>query len=129
MSFFSPNRTWLALGLALPIATTAGCTLIADASRHQGGARIDAGPVDAAPRDAGTDGQVFDSPQALGVAAGVVGLLGLVPGMPHLVFLIVASGLGLLSWQLVRKRRKVALQPERAVGAEVTPAMGRIRTA
>ncbi len=75
-------------------------------------------------QDIGTQirGQVFDSPQALGVAAGIVGLLGLVPGMPHLVFLIVASGLGLLSWQLVRKRRRVALQPERAVGAEVTPA-------
>ena len=74
--------------------------------------------------DIGTQirGQVFDSPQALGVAAGIIALLGLVPGMPHLVFLIVASGLALLSWQLIRKRKQAALQPERAVGAEVTPA-------
>jgi flagellar biosynthesis protein FlhA len=45
--------------------------------------------------DIGTQirGQVFDSPQALGVAAGIIGLLGLVPGMPHLVFLLVAGGL------------------------------------
>ncbi len=71
--------------------------------------------------DIGTQirGQVFDSPQALGVAAGVVGLLGLVPGMPHLVFLIVASALGLLAWQLTRQKRAKAQQPERALGTDV----------
>ena len=63
-------------------------------------------------------GQVFDSPRALGVAAGVVALLGLVPGMPHLVFLIVSSGLGLLSWQLMRKRRRAAEQPQRRGSGE-----------
>ena len=75
-------------------------------------------------QDIGTQirGQVFDSPQALGVAAGVIALLGLVPGMPRLVFFIISSALGLLSWQLVRKKKQAALQPERAVGAEVTPA-------
>jgi flagellar biosynthesis protein FlhA len=75
-------------------------------------------------QDIGTQirGQVFDSPQALGVAAAVVGLLGLVPGMPHLVFLIVASGLGLLAWQLAKKQRLAALKPERAAAAEVQAA-------
>ena len=75
-------------------------------------------------QDIGTQirGQVFDSPQALGVAAGVVGLLGLVPGMPHLVFLIVAAGLGLLAWQLARKRQLEALKPERQVAQEVQAA-------
>jgi len=72
-------------------------------------------------QDIGTQirGQVFDSPQALSVAAGVVALLGLVPGMPHLVFLIVASGLGLLAWQLMKQRRRAAAQPERAIGSDV----------
>jgi flagellar biosynthesis protein FlhA len=75
-------------------------------------------------QDIGTQirGQVFDSPQALGVAAGIVGLLGLVPGMPHLVFLIVASGLGLLCWQMIKRQREAAMKPERAVGTEVQPA-------
>jgi flagellar biosynthesis protein FlhA len=75
-------------------------------------------------QDIGTQirGQVFDSPQALGVAAGVVGLLGLVPGMPHLVFLIVAAGLGLLAWQLARKRQLEALKPERQAAQEVQAA-------
>ena len=75
-------------------------------------------------QDLGTQirGQVFDSPQALGVAGGVVGLLGLIPGMPHLVFLIVAAGLGGLAWQLMQQRKRDAAKPERAVGADVTPA-------
>ena len=47
-------------------------------------------------QDIGTQirGQVFASPQALGVAGGVVGLLGIVPGMPHIVFLVVAGRAG-----------------------------------
>jgi flagellar biosynthesis protein FlhA len=75
-------------------------------------------------QDIGTQirGQVFDSPQALGVAAGVVTLLGVIPGMPHLVFLIVAAGLGGLAWQLSRQRRRAAAQPERSTGADVLPA-------
>ncbi len=75
-------------------------------------------------QDIGTQirGQVFDSPQALGVAAGVVALLGLIPGMPHLVFLLVASGLGLLAWQLIKKRKAAAAAPERSASTEVAPA-------
>jgi len=75
-------------------------------------------------QDIGTQirGQVFDSPQALGVAAGVVALLGLIPGMPHLVFLLVAAGLGLLAWQLIRQRKKVTEAPERSIGADAQPA-------
>ncbi len=75
-------------------------------------------------QDIGTQirGQVFDSPQALGVAAGVVTLLGVIPGMPHLVFLIVAAGLGGLAWQLSRQRRRAAAQPERTPGTDAQPA-------
>ena len=75
-------------------------------------------------QDIGTQirGQVFDSPQALGVAAGIIGLLGLVPGMPHLVFLIVGAGLGLLCWQMVKRQRAAALKPERQAAQEVQAA-------
>src|SRR5574343_450574 len=34
--------------------------------------------------------QVFDSPRVLGVTGGVMGVLGLIPGMPHTVFLLFA---------------------------------------
>jgi flagellar biosynthesis protein FlhA len=42
--------------------------------------------------------------------------------MPHLVFLLVAGGLGALAWQLLRKRKAEADKPERAVGSDVQPA-------
>ncbi len=75
-------------------------------------------------QDIGTQigGQVFDSPRALGVAAGVVALLGLVPGMPNLVFLIVSAGLGLLAWQLSRKRGRAAAALERTGRVDGTEA-------
>jgi flagellar biosynthesis protein FlhA len=74
-------------------------------------------------QDIGTQirGQVFDSPQALIVAAAIIGLLGLIPGMPHLVFLIVAASLGALAWQLMRTRKAAASKPERTVGDDVQP--------
>ena len=61
--------------------------------------------------------QVFDSPQSLGITAAIVGALGLIPGMPHFVFLLIGGGLGLLSWQLQQRRNRLAAQPERK-GAE-----------
>jgi flagellar biosynthesis protein FlhA len=72
-------------------------------------------------QDIGTQirGQVFDSPQALGVAAGIVGLLGLVPGMPHIVFLIVAGGLGALAWSLNKQHKKAAAAPKVSEVTEV----------
>ena len=65
--------------------------------------------------------QVFDSPQALGVAAGIIGLLSVVPGMPHLVFMLVGSALALLAWQLHKRRRAQSQRLEPTAG-EVLPA-------
>ncbi len=49
--------------------------------------------------------QVFGSAKSLAITAGVIGMLGLIPGMPHLVFLMIASGLGYLAWWLKRKEQ------------------------
>ncbi|WP_372826309.1 flagellar biosynthesis protein FlhA [Polaromonas sp.] len=38
-------------------------------------------------------GQLFANPQVLFLTAGVIGLMGLIPGMPNLAFLIIAGGL------------------------------------
>jgi flagellar biosynthesis protein FlhA len=64
--------------------------------------------------DIGTQirGQVFDSPQSLGITSAIVGALGLIPGMPHLVFLLIAGGLGALSWRLQQRRKALAEKPE-----------------
>jgi flagellar biosynthesis protein FlhA len=50
--------------------------------------------------------QVFSSPKALVVTAGIVGVLGLVPGMPHLVFVLIASGIGSLAYWVRRREQR-----------------------
>jgi flagellar biosynthesis protein FlhA len=73
-------------------------------------------------QDVGTQirSQVFDSPRAIGVTAGIVGALGLVPGMPHFVFLLIASGLGAMAWAAHRRQRKPA-EPVRSGDANEIP--------
>jgi flagellar biosynthesis protein FlhA len=47
--------------------------------------------------------QVFLSPKVLGISAGILGVLGVIPGMPHVVFLTVAAVLGYSSWMLANR--------------------------
>lgn len=46
--------------------------------------------------------QVFSIPKALSISAGVMALLGIIPGMPHLVFLLIAACCGYAAWYLQR---------------------------
>lgn len=59
--------------------------------------------------------QMFLSPRVLGISAGIMGILGLIPGMPHVVFLGVASLLGYGAWML-------AHQPEPEPESTAAPA-------
>jgi flagellar biosynthesis protein FlhA len=61
--------------------------------------------------------QVFDSPRVMGITAGVMGMLGIIPGMPHLVFLLFAVTLGTYSWWLAREKAKPAPEPAPAPAA------------
>ena len=65
--------------------------------------------------------QVFDSPRAIGVTAGIVSALGVVPGMPHLVFLLIGGGLGALAWATHRRKSKPA-EAQRGADANEIPA-------
>ena len=51
-------------------------------------------------------GQVFGSAKSMAITAGVIGALGLIPGMPHVVFLLIASALGYLAWWLRRREQR-----------------------
>ncbi len=74
-------------------------------------------------QDIGTQirSQVFDSPKAIGITAGIVGGLGLIPGMPNLVFLLIGSALGALAWSIHRRQRLAAAQPEKKPGEAEAP--------
>lgn len=61
--------------------------------------------------------QVFDSPRVMGITAGVMGMLGIIPGMPHLVFLMFAVTLGSWAWWLAREKAKPAPEPAPAPAA------------
>ena len=47
--------------------------------------------------------QMFISPRVLGITAAIMGVLGIIPGMPHIVFLAIALLLGYASWFLANK--------------------------
>ncbi|MFZ5505827.1 MAG: flagellar biosynthesis protein FlhA [Pseudomonadota bacterium] len=73
-------------------------------------------------------GQLFGDPRVLGISAGIMGLMGMIPGMPNFVFLLIAAGLGYLAWRGMQKaaspkvkeaaERKAA---EQAATQSVTP--------
>ncbi|PCJ49979.1 MAG: flagellar biosynthesis protein FlhA [Gammaproteobacteria bacterium] len=50
--------------------------------------------------------QLFSSPKALTVAASVIGLLGIIPGMPHFAFLTIAVAAGAGAWHLKQKQEE-----------------------
>ncbi len=53
--------------------------------------------------------QLFDSPRVLGITAGILAFMGIIPNMPHTVFLSMAAVLGYAAWAI--KRRVVPADP------------------
>jgi len=51
--------------------------------------------------------QMFVSPRVLGITAAIMGILGLIPGMPHVVFLGIAGAIGYGAWVLAHKPEPV----------------------
>src|SRR5574340_953791 len=61
--------------------------------------------------------QVFGSPKTLAIAAGIIGALGLIPGMPHLVFWLIGAAVGWLAWWLAQRERRARLAPPPSAAA------------
>ncbi|GEN23671.1 flagellar biosynthesis protein FlhA [Halomonas cupida] len=110
MAFSDAARTYILLAIgdglvaqipALVISTAAGVTVSRVNTEQDVGQQM--------------IGQLFANPRVLLLAAGVMGLLGLVPGMPNLVFLLFTGLLGGLAWWMTRtaERRLVAEQETR----------------
>lgn len=55
-------------------------------------------------------GQLFIKPQVIMLTAAVIGLLGLVPGMPNLVFMLFAVALLALAWWLLQQQTAQAVE-------------------
>jgi flagellar biosynthesis protein FlhA len=74
---------------ALIISTAAGLVVTRVASDQDVGQQLVA--------------QLFGNPMVLALTAAILGILGLIPGMPNLVFLLLAGGLGFLAWRQFNK--------------------------
>ncbi|QKJ87509.1 flagellar biosynthesis protein FlhA [Paramixta manurensis] len=61
--------------------------------------------------------QLFNNPRVMMLSAGVLGLLGLVPGMPNFVFLLFTAGLLGLAWWMRGKQ----LQPKNVTPVNLKP--------
>ncbi|HEY9130600.1 MAG TPA: flagellar biosynthesis protein FlhA [Dyella sp.] len=66
-------------------------------------------------------GQVFGQPRALAVAGAVLGVMGLIPGMPNIAFLLLGATCGGAAWLMVKRKRE-AEQRLAAVPVEALPA-------
>ncbi len=56
-------------------------------------------------------GQLFDKPQVLMLTAGIIGMMGMIPGMPHFAFLLLAGALSVLTYFIMHKAKKAAVEP------------------
>ncbi len=56
-------------------------------------------------------GQLFNKPQVLILTAGIIGIMGLIPGMPHFAFLLLAGALGGLAYIIMQRAKQAAQLP------------------
>jgi flagellar biosynthesis protein FlhA len=66
--------------------------------------------------------QLFDSPKVLGITAAVLALLGAIPGMPNLVFLLFAGLIAAGAYWITRERRRATTAAQTAQQAAQAPA-------
>ncbi|MGQ7262351.1 flagellar biosynthesis protein FlhA [Vreelandella sp. V005] len=109
MSFAAAGQTYMLLAIgdglvaqipALVISTAAGVTV----SRVSTDTNEDIGQQMLS--------QLFVNPQVLILAAVVMGLLGMVPGMPNLVFLFFTALLAGLAWFIMRQKEQTLVKNE-----------------
>ncbi|MDB6086065.1 MAG: flagellar biosynthesis protein FlhA [Gammaproteobacteria bacterium] len=65
--------------------------------------------------------QVLGQPRALGVTGGILALLGVIPGMPNLVFLSMATGCGVGAYLLGKKRMSEKTAAAKTPALPATP--------
>jgi flagellar biosynthesis protein FlhA len=66
-------------------------------------------------------GQLFSNPQVLFLTAGIIGLMGMIPGMPNLAFLLIAGGLAWAGRRVLLRKPVQTAQQVAAAQAAVVP--------
>lgn len=65
--------------------------------------------------------QLFDNPKALMITAGILGVMGIVPGMPHFAFLLLAAIAGGGAYYMTKKKKEEASNPKLPVTQDSEP--------
>ncbi|CAH6801951.1 flagellar biosynthesis protein FlhA [Vibrio chagasii] len=68
--------------------------------------------------------QMFDNPKALMITAAILGVMGIVPGMPHFSFLSLATIAGGAAYYIDKKQKKKALEPNLPAAVEASGETG-----
>ncbi|MDB5936705.1 MAG: flhA, partial [Massilia sp.] len=93
---------------SLIISTAAGIVVSRVASEQDIGAQL--------------VGQLFAKPQVLYITAGIIGGMGLIPGMPNLVFLLLAGALAGVAYLASKRLKQPAQEQTAAAAAGAAPA-------
>ena len=66
-------------------------------------------------------GELFSNPNVLFITAGIIGLMGLIPNMPHVAFLSLSIVLSAIGWTILKRQQKTqaqaAIEPAQAQAA------------
>ncbi|ANP77185.1 flagellar biosynthesis protein FlhA [Vibrio crassostreae 9CS106] len=68
--------------------------------------------------------QMFDNPKALMITAAILGIMGIVPGMPHFSFLSLAAVAGAGAYYIDKKNKKKAEEPNLPATVEANGEVG-----
>ena len=66
-------------------------------------------------------GQLFAKPQVLYITAAIIGGMGLIPGMPHVAFLLLAGAMAGIAYGITQRARRLAEAPAAALEAAAPP--------
>lgn len=66
-------------------------------------------------------GQLFSNPQVLFLTAGLIGLMGMIPGMPNLAFLLIAGSLTWLGRRMLKRAPQASAEQAAAAQAAAMP--------
>jgi flagellar biosynthesis protein FlhA len=56
--------------------------------------------------------QLLDNPRALAITAAILLMLGIIPGMPHLVFLLLGGGIAGLAYMIATRKKESPAEPD-----------------
>jgi len=127
MSFSDASQTFTLLTIGDGLVTQIPALIVSTAA----GMMVSKGGVEGSSEKA-LLGQLSHYPQALGMAGFVMAVVALLPGMPHVVFALIAMGAGslaYLAWRSKETMRAEAAQQEAAKAAEIPVAEEPISTA